>query len=801
MLSTDVQEVISLAVMTMQERQHEMLTVEHILFAMTLTEQGRRILAGSGADIHALAAALEGFFSKEMEQVPQESLPEKIMQTPGVQRMLERAVGHIHSASRPRVELGDLLAALMDEEGSYAAYFLHQQGVERLDVLTFISHGMDEGSGSRGVRDEEDGEERKEGASAGEEDALARYTTDLTARAAEGRIDPLVGRDAEIERAIEVLCRRRKNNPLFVGDPGVGKTALAEGLALRISQGRVPGPLRKARLFALDMGLVLAGTRYRGDFELRLKKIVEALKALPQALLFIDEMHTIVGAGATSGGTMDASHLLNPLLASGELHCIGSTTHEEYRNHLEKDRALVRRFQRIDVHEPSVEDCIGILEGLQQRYADFHEVRYPRQVLKAMVELSARHVRERLLPDKAIDVMDEAGAAVHLRQDGEPAGKRRPAVTLQDVERIVARMAGVPRRTVSGGEKERLRTLEKDLNAQVFGQEAAIAQVSRAILRSRAGLGQSGRPAGCFLFYGPTGVGKTEVARCLARCLGVDFLRYDMSEYMEKHAVSRLIGSPPGYVGFEQGGLLTEAVRKSPYSIVLLDEIEKAHPDIFNVLLQVMDYGTLTDNTGRKTDFSHVVLIMTSNAGAFEMSSSSVGFALQAASALSAEDASREASARKGRKALERLFTPEFRNRLDAMVPFARLSRPMMLRIVDKFVEEICGELAERKVTVLLSEAAREHLADKGFDPVMGARPLRRLLREQLEDPLAQELLFGWLQKGGTARLDLRDGTLCLVRDTTPDTSPTPRKPAGAATSRPARQRRKPATPPQEDAD
>ena len=759
MLSNDVQEVLKIAVMEVQERQHEMLTVEHILYGMTATVRGCLILEGSGADVPLLREQLEHFFQTEMESVrPANQL--EIVQTPGVQRLLERAVAHIRSAGRETVDVGDMLVSLMEEEGSYAVYYLRKQGVERLDVLTFISHGLEDGSGSKGVREKaEDDEEGRE------DDPLARYTTDLTARAAAGGIDPLIGREMELDRAIEVLCRRRKNNPLFVGEPGVGKTALAEGLALRIHEGKVPPRFREARLFALDMGLVLAGTRYRGDFEQRLKKIMDALKHVPQAILFIDELHTIVGAGATSGGSMDASNLLKPLLASGELRCIGSTTHEEYRNHLEKDRALVRRFQRIDVREPGIEDCLAILEGLQSHYADFHQVRYGKPVLRAMVELSSRHVRERLLPDKAIDVMDEAGAAVRLRQPDE--GGKRPAVTLRDVERIVARMAGIPERSVSGGEKDRLRHLERDLNARVFGQEAAISLVVRAILRSRAGLGQSGRPAGAFLFYGPTGVGKTEVARSLAQCLGVDFLRYDMSEYMEKHAVSRLIGAPPGYVGFDQGGLLTEAVRKSPYSVVLLDEMEKAHPDIFNVLLQVMDYGTLTDTTGRKTDFSHVVLIMTSNAGAFEMSAASMGFATPAARADGTDEEdgkgrTSEAAARKGRKALEQLFTPEFRNRLDALVPFGSLTQPMMLRIVDKFVEEVAQSLTDRHVHLTLDEEARRHLAQKGFDPRMGARPLRRLLRDELEDPLAQELLFGRLQKGGEAVLVLRDGKLHL---------------------------------------
>ena len=767
MLSKSVQSVLRDALMEVQRRRHDLLTVEHVLYALTNSMKGRVILEGSGASVAVLREQLEGFFRTELEVVDQPGKYE-VTQTDGVQRVLERALNHIRSAGRDVVELGDLLIAIMDEEESYALFFLRRQGVERLDVLTFISHGLGEGGGSRGVEESGTGE-ADDGASGGTRaakgDPLAQYTVDLTARAREGKIDPLVGREQELDRAIEVLCRRRKNNPLFVGDPGVGKTALAEGLALRIVEGRVPEMFADTKLFALDMGLVLAGTRYRGDFEGRLKAIVQALKAMPEAILFIDEIHTIVGAGSTSGGSMDASNLLKPALASGEIRCIGSTTYEEFRNHLEKDRALARRFQRIDLREPDVTDCLAILQGLEGRYAEHHRVRYSPAVLKAMVELSARHVRDRLLPDKAIDVMDETGAAVRLRQSGpsetapSASGREaRPAVSMADVERVVARMAGIPIRTVSGRERARLASLERDLKHLVFGQEEAIELTVRAILRARAGLGQEQRPAGAFLFYGPTGVGKTEVARSLAKLMGVEFLRYDMSEYMEKHSVSRLIGSPPGYVGFDQGGLLTEAVRKAPYSVVLLDEVEKAHPDIFNVLLQVMDYATLTDNTGRKTDFSNVILIMTSNAGAFDMSRSAIGFG----------QAAPEDVARKGLKSVENLFTPEFRNRLDAMVPFRSLSQEMMLRIVDKFLAEIRATLAQRNVTLSVTDKARQWLARKGFDPAMGARPLRRLLRNELEDRLAHELLFGSLKKGGSARLTLKDDALALMPTASP---------------------------------
>ncbi len=837
--STLVKRVIHDAVKEAQRRRHSLLSVEHVLYAYTLSMKGRILLEGCGASPAMLRDQLEGFFREYMEVVP-ETMAGQIEQTDSLTQALERTLSSMASTGRKVADLGSLLVSIMRDEDTYAAYYLRRQGVTLLDVQTYVSRSYEEedsdsaasrerrasGAGPDPVPAGEGREKDEEGASEG---ALAKFATDLTEKALEGRLDPLVGREKELDRTIEVLCRRRKNNPLFVGDPGVGKTAMAEGLALRIADGRIPEQFAGTRVYALDLGLVLAGTRYRGDFEARLKAVMQELQAQKDAILFIDEIHTIVGAGSVSGGAMDASNLLKPLLASGELRCMGSTTYEEFRNHFEKDRALARRFQRIDIREPSRDECLEILKGLQGRYADFHQVRFSEPVLKAMVDLSARHVRDRLLPDKAIDVMDETGAAVHLQscrlacevegyvrrkaaseggpepgvdpgaapsvvvgdlvgppggegrdaapgtvpdgagtvpepaQDG-PAGKgaasgkdmpagRRPAVGMPDVERIVARMAGIPVRTVSGSELSRLAHLERDLKKRVFGQDEAIELTVRAILRARAGLGQATRPAGSFLFYGPTGVGKTEVAKSLAEIMGVDFLRYDMSEYMEKHSVSRLIGAPPGYVGFDQGGLLTEAVRKAPYSVVLLDEIEKAHPDIFNVLLQVMDDATLTDNTGRKTDFSNVVLIMTSNAGAFEMSRPSVGFG----------SARPEDAARKALKAVENIFTPEFRNRLDALVPFHSLTGEMMHQIVDKFVKEIKDALAERGVALSLSSKARDWLAAKGFDPAMGARPLRRLLRNEVEDKLAHELLFGFLKKGGKARLAVKEDKLVLA--------------------------------------
>ena len=736
MIGKKLQRVFAAAVTEVKRRRHEYLTLEHILYGMAVEESGKRLIEQCGGSTAVLKQALNHFFDMYME--PVDAAPSEIVQTVAVQRSLESALAHIRSAGKEQVEIGDLLAAMLEEDDSWAAFYLRKQGITRLLVLERLSHGegVEEGQDEAGASGREGGE----GGAA--RDPLARYTVDLTEKARAGNIDPLVGREAELNRSIEILARRRKNNPLYVGEPGTGKTAVAEGLALRIASGEVPEEFRDVRLFSLDLGAVLAGARYRGDFEGRIKAVVAALAEIPGAILFIDEIHTIVGAGSTSGGSMDASNLLKPVLAEGKLRCIGSTTHEEFRNHFEKDRALARRFQRVDIREPSPEECVAILRGLQSRYEDHHKVRYTQSALRAAVDLSTRHVQDRLLPDKAIDVMDETGAAVRLRPGFRPGA----SVTRADVEKIVARMAGIPARNVSGKERDRLRTLKSDLEASIYGQNEAIDIVTRAIMRSRAGLGRTNRPAGSFLFYGPTGVGKTELARQLAERLNVAFIRFDMSEYMEKHAVSRLIGAPPGYVGFDQGGLLTEAVRKTPYALVLLDEVEKAHPDIMNVLLQVMDYATLTDNTGRKADFRNVVLIMTSNAGARDIATTPMGFLDGGADATGA--------AKRGRKAVEAAFTPEFRNRLDALVPFNGLTPDLMGRIVDKGLADMRKGLAEKRVTLTLTEEARAWLARKGYDAALGARPLQRLLREALEDPLAAEVLFGRLVKGGEVIAD-----------------------------------------------
>ena len=744
MMSRSLMQAIALAVMEMRSRRHECLTVEHLLLAMTREQLGRVILKGCGADIPALRKDLEEYLSRYLPPVSEEPAPEsEVLQTEALERVLEHAVAHVHSSGRKQADIGDVLAAMFHDAESWAAYYLKKQGIDRLRVIEFVSHELPEilrqiTHQGRRAQARPEGEETEDGGEAAvRASALERYTVDLVEKAKQGGIDPLIGRESEVGRLFEVLSRRRKNNPLLVGEPGTGKTAIAEGLAWRIAQGDVPPSFKDTPVYALDLGSLLAGSKYRGDFEARIKGVVAELKEKKGAILFIDEIHTIVGAGSTSGGSMDASNLLKPVLAAGELRCIGSTTHEEYRGHFEKDRALSRRFQIIDVREPSPEDCLAILRGLQPHYEKFHGVKYSKAAVQAAVELSARFIQDRLLPDKAIDVMDEAGAAAVLR----PGFRKGASISVQDVERVVARMANIPARSMNRGEKDRLRTLGDDLRARIFGQDEAVEGIVRAILRSRAGLSRENRPVASFLFHGPTGVGKTELAKSLAELLGVAFVRFDMSEYMEKHAVARLIGTPPGYVGFEQGGLLTEAIRKTPHCVLLLDEVEKAHPDIYNVLLQVMDYATLTDNTGRKADFRNVVIIMTTNAGAREMVQAPVGFC----SASKASDRSAGA--------VEQTFSPEFRNRLDAMIPFRSLSRELMGRIVDKAIAALRPGLEERRVSLELSPEAREWLAEKGFDPRMGARPLQRVIRTEVEDGLAELLLFGGLEKGGAVRI------------------------------------------------
>jgi ATP-dependent Clp protease ATP-binding subunit ClpA len=734
MLGKRLERVLTSAVKEVKRRNHEYLTLEHLLHAMIMEESGRTLLAGCGANIVRLRQQLERFFSEHMEPLPQEQASE-VVQTLGVQRVLQRAIMQMQSAGKNTVEVGDVLAAMFEEDDSYAVYFLKTQNVTRLDVLESIAHGQ-------GVESQPSGPGADQAAGEGgkaKESALEQFTADLVAKARQGQIDPLIGRDQELTRTVQVLARRRKNNPLFVGDPGVGKTALAEGLALRIASGEAPESFKDTEIFALDMGSLLAGTKYRGDFEARMKAVLNELKAKPGAILFVDEIHTIVGAGATSGGSMDASNILKPVLASGQLRCIGSTTYEEYKNHFEKDRALSRRFQKIDIHEPSKEEAVEILKGLKDHYEKHHGVRYAPAALKSAVELSARHLNDRYLPDKAIDVIDEAGAVFRL--SGKP-GKN--VIGAREVEQVVSRMARIPAQRVSSNDRDRLYNVESELKRLIYGQDEAIDVLCKAIKRSRAGLAQAGKPTGNFLLTGPTGVGKTELAKQLANVLGIHFMRFDMSEYMEKHAVARLIGAPPGYVGFDQGGLLTDGVRKQPHCVLLLDEIEKAHPDMFNILLQVMDYATLTDNNGRKAGFSHVILLMTSNAGAREMAAKAIGFGQQKPG-----DA-----AFHGQKALDRLFSPEFRNRLDAVVSFKPLTSGIMEMIVGKYVKELNAQLAERKVSVELTPAAVAWLARKGFDPAFGARPLARIIQEKLKDPLADEMLFGSLAKGGKAAVD-----------------------------------------------
>ena len=743
MFNQEVQITFSLAVREAQRRHHEFLTTEHVLYAMLFDEQGREILKACGGDVETLRADLELFFEQHLESLEQleGDMPE---QTVGLQNVLQRTVTHMQSSGREEIGIGDILAAIMEQEDCLAAQILQNEGLSRLDVLNYVSHGITRVPMQDDVSAQPEPGEQTRPAPGDKKtkkvNPLEAFTINLLERAAHGKIDPLVGRQAELERTIQILCRRRKNNPVLVGEPGVGKTAIAEGLALRILGHDVPKLLQDAELFALDMGALLAGTKYRGDFEERLKAVVQALSKRPRAILSIDEIHTIVGAGATSGSSLDAANILKPVLGTGELRCIGSTTYEEYKNLFEKDRALSRRFQKIDVMEPSVDETVQILEGLKAYYEEHHGVKYTPAALEAAASLSARHVNFRRLPDKAIDVIDEAGARLRLYP------RKRPTIGVADVEGVIASMARIPARKLAQTDRRKLKGLDKALKRQVYGQDKALEQLCQAIRRARAGLGQPEKPTGSFLFTGPTGVGKTEVAKQLAAQMGVEFLRFDMSEYMEKHAVSRLIGSPPGYVGFEQGGLLTDAVIRNPYAVLLLDEIEKAHQDIFNILLQVMDHGSLTDNNGRQADFHNVILIMTSNVGAREMSSAPIGFGGR----LPGE----------ARQAVEKTFSPEFRNRLDAIIAFQSLDEDVMTRVVDKFIRQLQTSLSERKVTLTLTEGARRDLARRGYDPVFGARPLGRLIESEIGNLLADEILFGCLTGGGEVRIGCKSGKL-----------------------------------------
>ncbi len=750
MLTRELEETLSYAVDEAVKHKHEYVTLEHLLYALLEDNAARDILYNCGAKIEELAQSLEDYFADVLEK-----MPEKVQHMPELtstfQSTIQYAILQAEGSGQRAVDGGNILAALYQAEQSYAVYLLSQQGVSRLDMLNYIAHGISKIDGSanfegvgEGFEDEEFAEERAVGGK--KKKPLESFTVELVARAKEGGIDPIIGRQEEIERTVQVLCRRKKNNPLYVGEPGVGKTALAEGLALKISEGEVPEVLKDAKIFALDMGAVLAGTRYRGDFEQRFKAIINDLKKEENSILFIDEIHTIVGAGAVSGGAMDASNILKPALADGSLRCIGSTTYAEYKAAFERDRALARRFQKIEIGEPTVDETYEILKGLKRFYEEHHGVKYSDESLKVASELAGKYINDRHLPDKAIDVIDEVGAATKLLAED----KRPKIISVSMVENTIARMAKIPPKTVVADEKDRLKTLREDLKNVIFGQDDAINKIVDAIQISRAGLGHETKPVGSFLFSGPTGVGKTELSKQLAEQLGIEFMRYDMSEYAEPHTVSRLIGAPPGYVGFDQGGLLTEAIMRTPHAVLVLDEIEKAHPNLFNLLLQVMDSATLTDNNGKKADFRNVILIMTTNAGARELSSGGVGF--------------RNQSETKGQAkgAIERTFSPEFRNRLDAWVPFKGLDLANITLIVDKFIKELNGQLAEKRVLVRLEESAREWLAKNGFDGKYGARPMSRLIHDKIKQPLAHEILFGELTDGGSVSVEVKDDELVL---------------------------------------
>ena len=747
MLSKDLETTLNNAFREARGKRHEFMTVEHLLLALLDNAAARSVLRAVGADIDRLRSELAEFIESTTPVLPEDAGERETQPTLGFQRVLQRAVFHVQSSGRKEVTGANVLVAIFSEQESQAVYFLKLQDIARIDIVNYIAHGISKVQDSDGEGEErEETEEAQENAEPATAGALEAFASNLNEQAKAGRIDPLVGRDEEVERVVQILTRRRKNNPLLVGEAGVGKTAIAEGLAKRIVDEQVPDIVKGSEVYSLDLGALLAGTKYRGDFEKRLKSVLSDLQAREKAILFIDEIHTIIGAGAASGGVMDASNLLKPLLSSGELRCMGSTTYQEYRGIFEKDRALSRRFQKIDVVEPDVEDTIKILKGLKSRFEDHYQLRYTDKALRAAAELSARFIADRFLPDKAIDVIDEAGAAQKLL----PPSKQKKSIGAADVEQVVAKIARIPSQQVNSSDKESLRDLDKKLRMTVFGQDEAIDTLASAIKLSRAGLKEERKPIGSFLFAGPTGVGKTEVCRQLSHVLGVELLRFDMSEYMERHTVSRLIGAPPGYVGFDQGGLLTEAISKHPHSVLLLDEIEKAHPDVFNLLLQVMDNGRLTDNNGRSADFRNVILVMTTNAGAVDMSRGSIGFLEQ--------DVRHD-----GMEAIKKLFTPEFRNRLDAIVQFAPLSPSVIETVVDKLLTELQAQLDQKRVTIEVDEAARAWLAKEGYDEKMGARPMQRLIQDKIKRPLAEDLLFGRLaEKGGVVHITERDGDLAL---------------------------------------
>lgn len=744
MLSKKLETTLHNALNLATEKGHEYATLEHLLYALTNDDDARAVMRACGVDIAVLQEDLGKYLDEELDDLKvgevRESKP-----TTGFQRVLQRAAIHVQSSGREEVTGANVLIALFSERESHAVYFLGKQEMTRFDAVNYVSHGIAkvEGEGEFFTPPAEDSEIEEENEEVkGGKDALRAYCVNLNERAQNGKIDTLIGRDAEVNRTIQILCRRSKNNPLYVGDPGVGKTAIAEGLAKRIMDGEVPEVLQDAVIYSLDMGVLLAGTRYRGDFEERLKAVITQIEKLPHAVLFIDEIHTVIGAGSTSGGSMDASNLLKPALGRGAIRCIGSTTYKEYRNHFEKDRALVRRFQKVDVNEPSIDDAVKILAGLKNYFEEHHGVEYAPEAIRTAVELSAKYIGDRKLPDKAIDVIDEVGAAQKLL----PEDSRKKRIEVEDIETIVSVIARIPPKSVSKNDLEAIKYLERDLKTMVFGQDKAIKTLSDAVKMARAGLRDAEKPIGCYLFSGPTGVGKTEVTKQLAKTMGIELKRFDMSEYMERHAVSRLIGAPPGYVGYDQGGLLTDAVDQNPHCVILLDEIEKAHQDVFNLLLQVMDYGKLTDNNGKTVDFRNVILIMTTNAGAAQLAKAPIGF-------------TKDHRTDEDHEEINRIFTPEFRNRLDAIVPFANLTPEIMHRVVDKFVMQLEAQLADREVTIELSLAARDKLAELGYDPAMGARPLGRVIQDKIKKPLSEELLFGILNKGGEVKVDVnKDG-------------------------------------------